>query len=1152
MAKSNGHSSNGHSEPLRAPRGGVRVKGKFFKGGALMPERYRRTNGEHIDPATNVPLAAPNFSRFALPHAITFVGKQSTIANVYRNPDEAIQRAAGQAWKMRRDPVVMGPLEARQRSVALLNWHLEVEDEKDPKQKELQTELTKIIKRSWNFTEYRRCLLEALWYGRYAVQHKFGFEQVGGKRRCIVQDWRPINGDKLIFRFDDGSGKYSDDEVGIRVTPIYGQHDKLGGDRKLEITDQGMAYFLEPWERSMVAIHRHIIEDGDYEDPISAGRVHGVGIRDRIWWCWYQKQETMAQMMEVINRTGSGITIYWYPAGDDAAKEAQLEIAEKQRYDNVLVMPRMSGDPANDAYGIERIEPTATGVQLLQGVVHEFFGHQIVRYIAGQTLSSESSAMGIGSGAADFQSETWGQIVKYDAVKLEETITHELINRALKPFNFPWAKDIPVWFRIDTQSSESHKKLEAIKSGWDMGLRIKASDVMDVIGLSMPGEDDETLQNPALIQQARLAAQQFGGQEEGQDELRDLFGPLADLVSPEDQAAQGGPPQPGGDQGMGAEQPAEGEEPAMPPGPAKYAKERKEFSSTQFNLTGDLAFEIRHLAEQIHWDDLAEKGRETEPHITVKFGLHTNDPEVVRRAVQDCAPIAIQLGAASHFQSDAYDVVKIDVQSESLHALNRHICENLETTDTYPDYKPHITIAYVRPGLGALYASKLNALQGRVVAFDRLIYSDKDRQHFSIPLTAPARYAKPKPSAGQMPLWREELHPRVEGGEHGGEFQEKSGGGMHADEWLAKVEESSRFAHDSPTAQAIQSHLFKTLATADIHPEQVKAMLSGDKDHVEGLKQHAMETGQHEPFGLSQQSEKIGLGLGAGDKTPLSGGKQQSMWHGMDDKPGQKKMFDGMDLGGPEEPAAEQPTKEPPAEELSDHLAESGKMVNEEPEADDPEEGEWNADSEAALAQKAQAGDKAARNELIKQFTPLAKHLARKAVQGGRDDYDDFAQVGLIAINRAIDRFDPSQARFSTFATTAITRAIVRTKQKAAQSGAQLGEDEPGHTFEPEESRTKGPAEEADLREQKAWLTKALDKLPEHHALVLRRNLEGGSQREIAKEMGLSTGRVSQIHAEALAKLKRMQGQKEFKALNYTKSPVTLYRYFKKNKLWSE
>ena len=445
MAKhrSNGHASNGHvngavAEPLRAPAGGVRIGKKFYRGGSIMPKRYARER----DPATGMPLTAPNFGRMVLPHAITFVGKQSTVAHVYRNPDEAVLRSGGQSWKMRRDPSIMECLEARQRATALLGWHLEVEDEKDPQQKRLKDEMTKIVKRTYQFTEYRRNLLEAIWYGRYAVQHKFGFANIDGQRRTIIEGWRPINGDKLVFRFDDGSGKYRDDEVGVRVTPVYSQTDALAGPRKLEVTDLGMAYFLQPWERSLVAIHRHIIEDGDYEDPISAGRIHGVGVRDRIYWCWYQKQETMAQLMEVIDRTGSGITIYWYPAGNAQAESDTIALAEKQKHENVLVMPRQGGDPTLDAYGIDRVEPNAGGIEMMSKIVDEFFGDQIMRYICGGTLFSKSKSLGIGGGGADIQEQSFFLIVQYDSIKLEETISHEMV-APLKQFNCPWARDIP-------------------------------------------------------------------------------------------------------------------------------------------------------------------------------------------------------------------------------------------------------------------------------------------------------------------------------------------------------------------------------------------------------------------------------------------------------------------------------------------------------------------------------------------------------------------------------------------------------------------------------------------------------------------------------------------------------------------------------------
>lgn len=178
---------------------------------------------------------------------------------------------------------------------------------------------------------------------------------------------------------------------------------------------------------------------------------------------------------------------------------------------------------------------------------------------------------------------------------------------------------------------------------------------------------------------------------------------------------------------------------------APEVKEAK-FSSTQFNLPGDLAFEVRQLAEQIPSEDLAEDGREINPHITVKYGLHTNDPEEVRQAVQDLKPVPIQIGKASIFQckddegKPRHDVVNLEVESSALHDLNNNICQRLECTDTYPEYKPHITLAYVKPGLGDYWAKRLNSLEGRVAVFDRLIFSNKMREHTAIKLLGQAQF----------------------------------------------------------------------------------------------------------------------------------------------------------------------------------------------------------------------------------------------------------------------------------------------------------------------------------------------------------------------------------------------------------------------------
>jgi hypothetical protein len=524
-------------------------------------ERFKRQlpDGQpHQDPAKAIPSAPPNFGRPLISHVLTFQGTSSSWSHVYRNSDEAIRHSRENARFMRNDPAIMECLEARQRGTALLGWHLEGEDAKDPKQKQLVTDLTGIVERIPNFTEYRRCLLEALWYGRYANQHEWGHKFVRGVRRTTVVDWTPVLGDKLAFRFDDGTGRYSKRDIGIRCGTTMTKADKIAGERKLEPTDWGMAYFLEDWERPLLAVHKHIIEDGAFEDPLSAGRIHGVGIRDRIYWCWFQKQETMAHLMEVIERTGTGFTIYYFQAGNPQSETRVREIAESHTKDNVVVVPWLGPDGPPP---MDRIEPTTQGIDALKTVIHEFFGHQIKRYILGQILSTESAGTGLGSGVADLHHDTFSGIIQYDATKLEETITNELVEH-IKAYNFPWARNIYVRFKIDTKTVDADEKLEAVKKAWDMGAKLKATDVMDLIGFSAPDEDDEVLANPAMQQQQRLWDQTHpegggapggsGGQPAPEGSDGDLFGPLMGAVG-----GQGGAP--------GGEQPPQaGKPPAMP------------------------------------------------------------------------------------------------------------------------------------------------------------------------------------------------------------------------------------------------------------------------------------------------------------------------------------------------------------------------------------------------------------------------------------------------------------------------------------------------------------------------------------------------------------------------------------------------------------
>jgi len=57
------------------------------------------------------------------------------------------------------------------------------------------------------------------------------------------------------------------------------------------------------------------------------------------------------------------------------------------------------------------------------------------------------------------------------------------------------------------------------------------------------------------------------------------------------------------------------------------------FSSTQVNLPAEVADRIVAFGKRIPDADLADNGRETEPHITVKYGLHGWDAKFAEEAL---------------------------------------------------------------------------------------------------------------------------------------------------------------------------------------------------------------------------------------------------------------------------------------------------------------------------------------------------------------------------------------------------------------------------------------------------------------------------------------------------------------------------------------
>lgn len=129
------------------------------------------------------------------------------------------------------------------------------------------------------------------------------------------------------------------------------------------------------------------------------------------------------------------------------------------------------------------------------------------------------------------------------------------------------------------------------------------------------------------------------------------------------------------------------------------------YSCVMINLPEDLANQVMAWGklqvkdEDVVVDEKGGKGRETEPHVTVLYGLLDDKPsDLLEQVFENTAPFDIKLGPCSVFRNDGHDVLKLEVISPFLHALNRNVCSVAAYENDFPDYKPHVTIAYVQPG----------------------------------------------------------------------------------------------------------------------------------------------------------------------------------------------------------------------------------------------------------------------------------------------------------------------------------------------------------------------------------------------------------------------------------------------------------------------
>lgn len=416
-------------------------------------------------PPGNLP---PGGGRYSVPSFLDFSALVQYASRSFGSRfDEAMRDSPTNARAMRRDASVMRLMWSRKRPTALLTWNLEPHDESDPAEAEAAKLITEIIEAIPRFQKMKMCLLEALWFGRYAVELVYGYERWYGRTVTTVRNFIPINGDKLRFKWDGTPG--------VLVGGMY--------PGTAEATDWGLCHFLtDPREREQYIIHEFEPDDPDWTEAEMAGAIHGVGIRGKLYWVWWMKQQIFGLLMNYLERFANGLTIFYYAAHDPAAK-AEAEAAASQQFSNTaLLYPRWNTENP-DVNKVERLEVGTASPALLQNLITTYFDDIFREFILGQTLSGTAESTGMGSGLAELHGDTLDEIIKYDAVDLSETLQRDLVE-VLYRHNAPGVRAGKFSFQVDAPNSEEVMKYAQML--FEMGVPLDEDTLYDLSQMPKP------------------------------------------------------------------------------------------------------------------------------------------------------------------------------------------------------------------------------------------------------------------------------------------------------------------------------------------------------------------------------------------------------------------------------------------------------------------------------------------------------------------------------------------------------------------------------------------------------------------------------------------------------------------------------------------
>ncbi|MDR3171177.1 MAG: DUF935 domain-containing protein [Treponema sp.] len=225
-----------------------------------------------------------------------------------------------------------------------------------------------------------------------------------------------------------------------------------------------------------------------HEPNLLAGPQITSGLSFTALFYWLIKNYDITSWAAFADRFGYPVRL-----GKYGKKATQEDIATLRRA--VAAIGSDVGAVIPDSMMIDIVESTTTGTnaQVYQGLA-EWVDKELSKLVLGQTASTEGTPGSLGNQQG--QEEVRQDICRADALQLEQTLNRDLV---IPYVNFNFGEQA-VYPQIKTKLVESKNVaviVDSVTKLVPLGLKVAKAEMLGILGLTAPGEDDDVLEAQA-------------------------------------------------------------------------------------------------------------------------------------------------------------------------------------------------------------------------------------------------------------------------------------------------------------------------------------------------------------------------------------------------------------------------------------------------------------------------------------------------------------------------------------------------------------------------------------------------------------------------------------------------------------------------------